>query len=58
MSVANAEAVETAKQSVLDAVDPERVLALEQACVRIPSDTYEEQEVADLFGSYMESIGL
>jgi acetylornithine deacetylase len=58
VTVVNAQAVETAKESVLAAVDSDRVLALEQACVRIPSDTYEEQEVADLFGEYMAGIGL
>jgi acetylornithine deacetylase/succinyl-diaminopimelate desuccinylase-like protein len=48
----------SAKDSVLAAVDPQRVLKLEQGCVRIPSDTFEEQEVADFFGDYMKSIGL
>jgi acetylornithine deacetylase len=58
VSVAGAEAIESAKKAVLEAVDAERVLALEQGCVRIPSDTYEEGPVADFFGAYMESIGL
>jgi acetylornithine deacetylase/succinyl-diaminopimelate desuccinylase-like protein len=58
VAVVNEQTVESAKQAVLEAVDRERVLALEQECVRIPSDTYEEQKVADLFASYMEGIGL
>jgi acetylornithine deacetylase len=46
------------KDQVLGSVDPERVLKLEQSCIRIPSDTYEEQGVADLFADYMRGIGL
>lgn len=58
MSAPVTERVEQAKAAALDALDEQRVLALEQGCVRIPSDTYEEGPVADFFASYMTSIGL
>lgn len=45
-------------EAVIAAVDRQRVLELEQACIRLESDTFEEGAVADLFGEYMASIGL
>src|ERR1700687_3307161 len=44
--------------SILARVTDEQVLALEQAAIRIPSTTFEEQKIADLFGNYMSDIGL
>ena len=44
--------------SILAAVDQDRVLTLEQECVRIPSFTYEEQACADYLGRVMDEIGL
>ena len=58
VSIVNADAVSQAKNAVTNALDPERVVALEQGCVSIPSDTYEEGRVADFFADYMTEIGL
>ena len=44
--------------SILTAVDQDRVLTMEQECVRIPSFTYEEQECAAYFARVMGEIGL
>ena len=44
--------------SILAAVDRDRVLTMEQECVRIPSFTYEEQACADYLGRVMGEIGL
>ena len=39
-------------------VDPERVLDLERALIRIPSSSFEEQAIADYLAEYMAGIGL
>src|SRR5207245_737775 len=44
--------------SILGRVTDEQVLALEQAAIRIPSTTFEEQRIADHFANYMSNIGL
>ena len=44
--------------SILARVTGEQVLALEQAAIRIPSTTFEEQKIADLFANYLSDIGL
>src|SRR5436853_2351879 len=44
--------------SILARVTDEQVLALEQAAIRIPSTTFEEQRIADLFANYLSDIGL
>ena len=51
--------LETKKaNSILAAVDEDRVLTMEQECVRIPSFSYEEQACADYLGGVMGEIGL
>jgi acetylornithine deacetylase/succinyl-diaminopimelate desuccinylase-like protein len=42
----------------LAAVDADRVLDLEQRSIRIPSSTFEEGEIADLYANAMADIGL
>src|SRR3989441_3867469 len=44
--------------SILGRVTDEQVLALEQAAIRIPSTTFEEQRIADHFANYLSDIGL
>ena len=44
--------------SILAAVDQDRVLTMEQECVRIPSFSYEEQACADYLGRVMGETGL
>src|SRR5712692_3937824 len=44
--------------TILGRVTDEQVLALEQAAIRIPSTTFEEQRIADHFANYMSNIGL
>ena len=39
-------------------VDPDRVLDLEQALIRIPSSSFDEGEIADYLAEYMTGIGL
>lgn len=39
-------------------VDPDRVLDLERALIRIPSSSFEEQAIADYLAEYMAGIGL
>src|SRR5499433_4287886 len=43
---------------ILARVTDEQVLALEQAAIRIPSTTFEEQKISDLFANYLSDIGL
>ena len=40
------------------AVDERRILELEQQSIRIPSSTFEEGKIADLYANYMGDIGL
>src|SRR5882757_4516478 len=42
----------------LAAIDAKRVLDLEQRSIRIPSSTFEEGNIADLYADYMSDIGL
>jgi acetylornithine deacetylase len=42
----------------LAAIDPTRVLDLEQRSIRTPSSTFEEGDIADLYAGYMSDIGL
>src|SRR5215813_11433360 len=42
----------------LAAIDERRVLDLEQRSIRIPSSTFEEGKIADLYADYMSDIGL
>src|SRR5712691_4887718 len=44
--------------TILGRVTDEQVLALEQAAIRIPSTTFEEQRIADHFANYLSDIGL
>src|SRR5918996_134230 len=39
-------------------IENEQVLDLEQAAIRIPSTTFEEGAIADLFANYMSDLGL
>ena len=39
-------------------VDPERVLDLERALIRIPSSSFDEGEIADYLAEYMTGVGL
>lgn len=43
---------------VLAAVDERRILDLEQRSIRIPSTTFDEGKIADLYADYMSNIGL
>ena len=38
-------------------MDPERVLDLERALIRIPSSSFEEQAIADFLAEYMPASG-
>ncbi|MBO0743274.1 MAG: M20/M25/M40 family metallo-hydrolase, partial [Hyphomicrobiaceae bacterium] len=42
----------------LAAIDEKRILDLEQRSIRIPSSTFEEAKIADLYADYMSSVGL
>ncbi|HEY4857215.1 MAG TPA: M20/M25/M40 family metallo-hydrolase, partial [Xanthobacteraceae bacterium] len=42
----------------LAAIEPKRVLDLEQRSIRIPSSTFEEASIADLYAEYMSGIGM
>ena len=42
----------------LAAIDEKRVLDLEQRSIRIPSSTFEEGGIADLYADYMSGMGL
>ena len=42
----------------LAAIDEKRVLDLEQRSIRIPSSTFEEGDLADLYADYMSGVGL
>ena len=42
----------------LAAIDEKRVLDLEQRSIRVPSSTFEEGNIADLYADYMSDIGL
>ena len=44
-------------QKIMELVDGERVLALEQASLRIPSHSFEEQKLADHYANYMSDMG-
>lgn len=43
---------------ILENIDDQRLLALEQECIRIPSSAFEEHEIADYLANYMSDIGL
>jgi acetylornithine deacetylase len=43
---------------ILAAIDARRILDLEQRSIRIPSATFEEGKLADLYADYMSDIGL
>lgn len=45
-------------EGVMEAVERDRVLALEQALIRIPSSTFKEHEIADYLADYMAALGL
>ncbi len=45
-------------ERVIEAVDPDRVLALEQALIRIPSSTFKEHAIADYLANYLSELGL
>lgn len=47
-----------ASRKILGNVDQDRILALEQAAIRIPSSAFQEHQIADLFANYMSEIGL
>ena len=47
-----------ATRAVLAAVDERRVLDLEQRSIRIPSATFEEGRIADLYADYLSDLGL
>src|SRR2546426_9839094 len=46
------------RQKILAGISDTQVLALEQAAIRIPSTTFEEGAIADLFATYMSDLGL
>jgi acetylornithine deacetylase/succinyl-diaminopimelate desuccinylase-like protein len=43
---------------IVAGISDQQVLALEQAAIRIPSTTFEEGKIADLFANYMSDLGL
>ncbi|MBI4183377.1 MAG: M20/M25/M40 family metallo-hydrolase [Proteobacteria bacterium] len=45
-------------RKILDALDTDRLLALEQALIRIPSSHFQEHRIADHLGDYMRGLGL
>lgn len=45
-------------ERAMEAVDPDRVLALEQALIRIPSPTFKEHAIADYLANHMSELGL
>lgn len=45
-------------KKILSEINDERVLALEQALIRIPSSSFQESEIADYLANYMSDIGL
>jgi acetylornithine deacetylase len=45
-------------RAVLDHVKAARVLALEQALIRIPSSTFKEHKIADYLADYMLALGM
>ena len=49
---------DTEYERVMEAVDPDRVLALEQALIRIPSSTFKEHAIADYLANHMSELGL
>ena len=46
------------RQKILAGISDRQVLDLEQAAIRIPSTTFEEGPIADLFANYMSDLGL
>ena len=46
------------RQKILAGISDKQVLDLEQAAIRIPSTTFEEGAIADLFANYMSDLGL
>jgi acetylornithine deacetylase/succinyl-diaminopimelate desuccinylase-like protein len=45
-------------QEILGLIEDERVLALDQAAVRIPSHSYQEHELADFYANRLLDLGL
>lgn len=45
-------------RAVLDHVKAARVLALEQALIRVPSSTFKEHKIADYLADYMLALGM
>src|SRR5262249_58994574 len=45
-------------QPAVAAIDEKRILDLEQRSIRIPSSTFAEGKIADLYADYMSSVGL
>jgi acetylornithine deacetylase/succinyl-diaminopimelate desuccinylase-like protein len=48
---------EDALETILGRITDEQVLALEQAAIRIPSSTFEEERLADYLANYMSDAG-
>jgi acetylornithine deacetylase/succinyl-diaminopimelate desuccinylase-like protein len=48
----------TDHRAILGMITHEQVLKLEQAAIRIPSPTFNEQELADYLANYMSDMGL
>ena len=51
-------ATAAATAAILAGISDERVLELERALIRIPSSTFQEQDIADYLATYMADIGL
>jgi acetylornithine deacetylase/succinyl-diaminopimelate desuccinylase-like protein len=47
-----------ALRELIERVEDDRVLALEQALIRIPSSTFHEQEIADFLAAHLRELGL
>ncbi len=45
-------------QKILGLVDADRILALEQASLKIPSLSFEEHQLADYYANYMSDMGV
>ena len=45
-------------RKILEMITDDQVLALEQATIRIPSPSFDEQELADYLANYMSDMGL
>ena len=51
-------AIKSTAEQLLALIDSDRILALEQSLIRIPSSHFQEQAIADYLADYMSELGL